>query len=144
MQHAQLAAMEPFPQSLLKPRHAILSGEPHNASLEVLLAPFYWQDALVDTSIRLDGIDLPSLHLSALAGKSFSFPVNPDAGAIDGSLYLENAHHPVDITSLAFLPSRNGGLKVMMKGIYVFAFEGTAPLENTAFVMTVPVSSCAV
>lgn len=139
-----LDAMNPFPQSVLKPRHAVLAGEPHNASLDVLLAPFYWKDALADTSIRLDGIDLPSVYLAALAGKRFSFPLNPDAGAIDGSIYLGNAHHPVDVSSLEFVRDRHGGLKVVIKGMYVFEFEGLDSFPNTAFVLAVSVSSCAV
>jgi hypothetical protein len=135
--------MKKFPSDILKARHAILSGEAHNACLEILLAPFYWNSTLADTSIRLDGIDLPSIQLSALADKTFRFPINPEEGAIDGSLFLGNAHHPVDVSSIDFIRSRHDGLKVLIKGVYVFEFEGLEDYGNLEFTIAVPVSSCA-
>jgi hypothetical protein len=136
--------MTPISLTMISPRHAILSGEPQNASIEILLKPFLWKDTLVDTSIRLDGIDLPSLHLSELAGKQFNFPLNPEDGAIDGSIYLDNAHHPVDVSSLSFIRSRDEGLNVVIKGVYVFEFEGLDNLKNSEFTVGVSLSSCAV
>jgi hypothetical protein len=39
--------------------------------LEILLALFYWSDQLIDTRIRFEGIDLPSVYLAELADKRF-------------------------------------------------------------------------
>ncbi|NUO76070.1 MAG: hypothetical protein HOQ32_08650 [Lysobacter sp.] len=136
--------MTAFSPKDLKPRHAILSGAPGDVSITILLRPFLREGEIVDTSIRLDGIDLPSNLLRDLAGKSFDFPVNPDDGYIDGSIYLESAHHPVDVTSLNFSAARDGSLTLIVKGVYVFDFEGLDDLERVPFTLAAAVSSCAV
>ncbi|MBD7922368.1 hypothetical protein [Xanthomonas bonasiae] len=135
--------MKNFSPVDLKARHAILSGEPGNVSLTLLMSPFLVDGTLVDTSVRLDGVNLPSNLLSDLAGKSFVFPVNPQEGYIDGSIYLDDRHHPVDVTSLTFNCSRAGGLTLLVKGTYLFSVEGLVGLGNMPFQMAAPVSSCA-
>lgn len=142
--------MEHFSPKQLKPFHAILSGVPGDISIEIWMLPFLWRwqvdedQRIVNTSIRLDFIDLPSNMLRDLAGKSFEFPINPDEGYIDGSIYLGYKHHPVDVTSLHFSKSRDGGLKLIVKGIYVFDHEGLDDLGKIPFTLAVPVSSSAV
>jgi hypothetical protein len=136
--------MDAFPINALKPRHAILSGAPGRAAIAILMQPFLWQAEIVDTAIRLDGIELPSVHLADLAGRSFAFPVNPAQDAIDGSIYLGGAHHPVDVTALDFARARDGGLSVIVKGVYVFEFEVLANLRDTPFTFGAPVSSRAI
>lgn len=136
--------MKHFPLDLLRARHAVISGEPGDASIEVLLRPFLWNDQLIDTSIRLDGIDLPTVILGQLVDKTFQFPLNPNEGAIDGTIYLENRHHPVDVSRITFNRSRQDGATVVIKGTYVFEFEGLGDYDNTSFTFGVSVSSCAV
>ncbi len=138
------SVMEGFSPKSLKARHAVLAGTPGNVSIQILMAPFLENQEIVDASIHLDGIDLPSSMLKDLAGKSFEFPVNPHDGYIDGSIYLDNAHHPVDVTSLSFSRSRDGQLKLIVQGIYVFDFEGLNDLGNIPFTLATVVSSCAV
>ena len=133
-----------FPIKALKPRHAILAGEQGCASITILMEPFLLDAEIVDTSIRLDGIELPSVHLKEIAGKSFSFPVNPAEGYIDGSIYLEGVHHPVDVVALNFPLSRDGGLSVTVKGIYKFRYHGLHDLPDTPFTFGIRVSSCAI
>jgi hypothetical protein len=143
-----------FPLSRLKARHAILSGEPHDVSIEVLLDPFLWvgvaensifrEGELIDTKLRLDGIDLPSVHLADLIGQKISFPLNPDEAAIDGSIYLGSAHHPIDVTSIAFIRSRDDKTTVLIQGTYIFEHEGLDDFKNTSFTIGVCVSSCAI
>ncbi len=136
--------MHNFTPKSLSARHAILSGTPEEVSIEILISPFLWEQEIVDTSIRLDGIELPSNMLKDLAGKSFEFPLNPDEGYIDGSIYLGGAHHPVDVSSLSFNRSRDGHLTLVVKGVYVFEFEGLDDLPNTPFTLAASVSSCAI
>lgn len=136
--------MEDFSAKELKARHAILSGMPGDVSITILMRPFLRHQEIVDTSIRLDAIDLPSNRLGDLAGKSFEFPTNPDEGYIDGSIYLDNKHHPVDVTSLNFSKSRDGLLTLVVKGVYVFDLEGVDSPGNTPFILAATVSSCAV
>jgi hypothetical protein len=136
--------MENFSPKDLKARHAILSGMPGGVSIQILMTPFLRDQEIVDTSIRLDGIDLPSSILRDLAGKSFEFSINPDEGYIDGSIYLNNIHHPVDVTSLNFSKSRDGKLTLIVKGIYVFDLEGLDRPGNVPFTLATTVSSCAI
>ena len=115
-----------------------------NASIEILLRPFHYQDQLIDTSIRLDRIELPDVFLRSLVDRSFQFPVNPDDKAIDGSLYLDNRHHPVDVTQLSFKRSRTSGVTLVINGTYVFEYEGLGDYANTAFTLAVDLSSRAI
>lgn len=135
--------MSTFSPSELKPRHAILSGLPGDAALEILLRPFLHAGEIVDTSIRLDGIALPSLRLGELAGRRFDFPRNPQDGYIDGSLYLVGAHHPVDVDTLTFDHSRDGQLTLVAKGVYAFDVEGLDGLGQVPFTLAARVSTCA-
>ena len=115
-----------FPLATFQPKIALLSGVVGDASLEILLKPFVFQDEIVDTSVRLDRIQLSSIRLADLVGKTFDFPVNPAPGFIDGSIYLAHRHHPVDVTFLAFHRTRVGGATVVLKGVIDFEVEGDA------------------
>ncbi len=126
----------------LKPRHAVIAGEPGCASIHIDMAPFVCDGELIDTSIRLDGVDIP-VHLRELLGKSYTFAVGEDA-EIDGSIYLDHAHHPVDISSLTFHAGRDGSVTMVVKGVYLFEFEGLHGLKNTPFTFGVGVSSGAI
>jgi hypothetical protein len=136
--------MENFPIKALKPRHAVLFRCPDDSiSIEILMVPFLFAQEIIDTSICLDGVDLPSDTLRELAGKSFDFPVNPSDGYIDGSIYLGTRHHPVNVTSLNFIESRRGELKVIAKGIYELNLDGLGSV-STPFTLVTVISSCAV
>ncbi|MFI0367778.1 hypothetical protein ACH35V_07850 [Actinomadura sp. 1N219] len=57
---------------------------------------------LVDTAFSLDSISLPAASLAELSGRAFTFPVNPEEGYIDGSIYMVATHNPVDVTRIVF------------------------------------------
>ena len=126
--------MQKFPLNFISPIKAMLSGTPNDASLEIELRPFEFNGELVETSIRMSGIVLPSSDLAVLAGNTFQFPVNPQPGYIDGSIYLDAAHHPVDATHLSF-----SSTSIVVNGTLVFEYEGLDGFENTLFSFTVPV-----
>jgi hypothetical protein len=123
---------------------ALLSGDADCASIEVLLRPFQLNDQTIDTSIRLDGIDLPSLQLAQLVGRSFEFPINPDPAAIDGSVYIDGAHHPVDVNSIRFEKSSDNSAVVVIKAMLVLEFEKLANYCNTPITLGVRIANCAV
>jgi hypothetical protein len=50
--------------------------------------------------------------------------VNPEPGYIDGSLYIEHAHHPVDVSSIEFGQIVDGELPVKFKARFVLSHEG--------------------
>lgn len=71
-------------------------------SITMDLAPFCWSGEEVNTEIRLDYINFNKLEFSQLSGKTFSFPINPTEGYIDGSVYLEGHHNDIDVLLISF------------------------------------------
>ena len=128
----------------LRPRIALLGGEPGRASLQILLVPFLRDAKLVDTSIHLDTIRIPTTALAELVGKTFKFPVNPDDGYIDGSIYLDSMHQPVDVTTMAFHLGRNRNVSVVLKGVYNFYLGECGEVEKVPFAFGVEVATCGV
>lgn len=99
------ASLETFPIQKLRPISTTLSGEDGDVSLEIKLEPFDIKigdfDEHVDTTILLDLINIPTSP-EKLEGKTFTFPINPEAGYIEGSIYLYNAHNLIDVTRITF------------------------------------------
>ena len=60
------------------------------------------EEEIVSTSVYLYAIELPD-PLQNYIGKTIQFPLNPNDGYIDGSVYLRNVHNPVDVTEIKFL-----------------------------------------
>ena len=118
--------MRPFPLHLLQPLPGRIEGPPGDVSITVPLEPFRLpgRDESFQTSVRLDAIDLPDSEPAELAGKVFTFPVNPEDGYIDGSIYVASAHHPCDVTMLRFGRCRDGGVDVEIEAAIDFDFEG--------------------
>lgn len=87
-----------FSVDRLTPERAVLRAL---ESIEIVLVPFRLDDEVVDTSIRLDDIALPDT-VEALEQQAFSFPVNPADGYIDGTVYIQSRHNPVDVTHISF------------------------------------------
>lgn len=135
--------MRKFPTSLLEPKIAVLSGQPHDASLDILLEQFILDEEVINAQIRLDGIEMPSLMLADLVGKSFAFPINPEDGYIDGSIYMDSAHHPVDVDNISFHLSRDETVTMVLKGVLDFEFEKLRHYEKTPFSLGVTVATCA-
>lgn len=122
--------MTTFPLDSLVPLEARLWGEDDEYSLEIPLAPFQLDDLAVDTSIRLDGIDLPTGDFAELAGQTFEFPVNAEDGYIDGSVYIEHAHHPVDVTEISFGEVAGGNLRARCRARFLFSVEGLREYDD--------------
>ena len=73
-------------------RYSSQSGPSGLASISIWLAPFEFDGSTHDTSLRCDQIELDLDDFSALGGRRFEFPPNPEPGHIDGSLYLFGVH----------------------------------------------------
>jgi hypothetical protein len=66
------------------------------------VSKFVLEEEIVSTSVYLYAIELPD-PLQNYIGKTIQFPLNPNDGYIDGSVYLRNVHNPVDVTEIKFL-----------------------------------------
>ena len=91
-------------------------------NIEVPIEKFILDDKTIATSLRLDFIRLPN-KLETYIGEKITFPVNPTEGYIDGSIYLRDAHNPVDVTEIHFLKIKNNTIVVEMTMNFVFDFE---------------------
>jgi hypothetical protein len=54
------------------------------------------------TAVSLDFIRIGFVDWRDLPGRVFTFPVNPAAGYVDGSVYFDGAHQYADLTRLSF------------------------------------------
>jgi hypothetical protein len=82
------------------------------------------------TSFQLDWIKLNISSLQDLENKTFTFPINPDEGYIDGSIYLFDVHNIIDVTSITFGKINNK--KIPIKTVLSIDFE----LEGTSYATT--------
>ncbi|MEO9598889.1 hypothetical protein [Parasphingorhabdus sp.] len=128
--------MRKFPTDFLIPTNARLSGPAEAASMEIKLERFSLDhlDEPIETSIRLDGIQLPNLVPLELSGEAFDFPINPTQGYIDGSIYIGHAHHPVDVTSVSFGRCDGNQIEVEVVMKFIFDFEGLDDFSATDWV----------
>ncbi|WP_136635185.1 hypothetical protein [Pseudooceanicola onchidii] len=130
-----------FPIDTLTVRRATLEGGRHGQTLSLDLAaftiPLRGEDQTFLTAAVFDGIDLPSTRARDLAGQVYDFPANPDDGYIDGSIYIDNRHHPVDATRLAFGPITGDVLPLTLTTRLVLSFEKLASYADTDWTITV-------
>jgi hypothetical protein len=82
------------------------------------------------TSVQLDWIKLNIRSLQDLENKTFTFPINPADGYIDGSIYLFDVHNMIDTTSITFGKFNNQ--KIPIKTVLRIDFE----LEGTGYATT--------
>jgi hypothetical protein len=131
-----------FPIAILSPRVGIITTQHGDISLRVPIKPFhlalqdYDEPIEVQTSLELHCIDLPSSNLEELAEKTFCFPRNPEEGYIDGSIYIEHAHHPADVTRIKFGSMMEGQLPVEMDIELDFGFEGLGEYTKVAWLLS--------
>ena len=123
--------------TLFKPRRGSLDAHlfdnPHIGlpltlfyRIEIPLEPFDFQDEPQETSVRMDFIKFAVSSWRQLPGREFRFPVNPEEGYIDGSIYLGHAHNPADTTRIAFGDLNGNVLTATFDITFDFTFEGGA------------------
>ena len=132
--------MVAFPIALLSAKPGSLRVSEDGYSIEVPIEPFdldvEGERVTVKTALRMDAVNLPSIDLPSLAGRRFDFPLNPEDGYIDASIYIEHAHHPVDVTSLQFGSITIAGVEVAIAGKLILEVEGLGDYEDTEFTLT--------
>jgi hypothetical protein len=132
--------MTAFPIDLLVPLPGTMSDRTGDIRIAIPIQPFQLEveDQLIsiDTSLRLDFIDLPSTDFVELSGKTFHFPKNPADGFIDASIYIYHSHHPVDINTITFGSISLAGIAVEMDVDLCFDVEGLGEFENAHWIVS--------
>jgi hypothetical protein len=94
------------------------------------ISKFIFENNSTDTSIHLAQVTLPN-DLSKCIGKTVVFPINPNQGYIDGSVYLVERHNPVDVSEIKFISFEKNKLNVEISMFFDFEFEGTGLKNET-------------
>ena len=132
--------LQEFPTDKLKPLPGYLWGPEDGLCITVPLQPFSLvieedgDEITFETLLRLDEVELPSDCFEILAGRTFTFPVNPEDGYIDGSIYIDHAHCPVDITTIRFGSLVGNAIEVELEGDLSLEFEGLGNFANIHWV----------
>jgi hypothetical protein len=85
----------------------------------------YETDKAYKTRISLDWIKLNVAKLEDIANKTFSFPINPEDGYIDASMYMFHAHNMIYTTSMTFGAFENQKIPFKATLQIDFEYEGT-------------------
>ena len=120
--------MNNFPIEKILPIKGKLTGQDGDASIEIFLEPFELSadgySEQVETSVRMDTINIP-VDPKTLEGNEYLFPVNPEPGYIDGSIYFFAAHNPIDVTKITFGKIERSSLPVNFECSWQLEFERT-------------------
>ena len=128
-----------MPDLQLVPRAGILSTrifENKNAGIlptlffdiEIPIEPFDFLGDQHDTTVVLNFIKFGVRNWRELSGRTFEFPKNPIGDYIDGSVFLDNAHNPVDVTKIQFGSFEAGAVTANLKFEIDFTLEGPSEL----------------
>lgn len=93
-------------------------------SISIDLDEIEFQNKTEETCIQLDFIKIHFRSFSDLQDKEFEFPVNPEEGYIDGSVYLDGQHIPVDVTKISFCSFDGDNIKARILGMVLFDYCG--------------------
>jgi hypothetical protein len=102
-------------------------------SIVIPITPFSFDGETVETSVRLNFIDFGVTDWRLLSDKSFVFPLNPEEGYIDGSMYLGHAHNPADVNRIAFGRFNESSVEVDFDIAFDFTYEGPSRLGKPSF-----------
>ncbi len=121
--------MDDFPVDQLSATGGRIWGTGDDISIEIDLTPIELAqegepEERFEGPIRLDRVPLPTSEPGELSGKTFGFPVNPEAGYIDGSVYFLSRHNPVDVTRIVFSDYEGDGITITIEAAFLPEFEG--------------------
>jgi hypothetical protein len=104
--------------------------------LEPLDVSTLWEENPIknyQTKIHLDFIRLPISDLQNIENQTFTFPINPEKGYIDGSIYLFDVHNPIDTNCITFGTFKKECIDAKITLLIDFEFEGTG-FATTKFI----------
>jgi hypothetical protein len=113
--------MKAFPTAIFQPEPGLIGPHPlEGLFIRVPLKPFDWNGAHICTAFRWDYAQFSGEGLAALSGASFSF----ERKETDASIYIDGAHHPVDVLKVAFESVNDGYVKADFHVEIDFSHEG--------------------
>lgn len=132
-----------FPIEFIKSKKAILNAKIFKNefllmpatlfySIEINLEEFQIDNQKITTSFYLDFIRLNIYNLKELENRSFEFPINPEIGFIDSSIYLFDVHNPIDVSQIEFSTIKNNSIDATLYFDIDFEYEnsGYCKLNN--------------
>ena len=105
--------------------------------IQVNFHPLIFKDETITPSAFLDSIKLNINQLTNLEGAIFEFPINPEQGCIDGSIYLFDVHNPFDVKRIKFATFENNTIKATLHYNVDFEYENTGYQNITDAELTV-------
>ncbi len=117
-----------FPVNLLRVEKARLYGVRGSYSVDINIAPFFLeccQEECFDQPIIINGLPIDEEKLEEMAGRCYQFPKSDERShLVDASVYVQHAHHPVDVNSVSFGNIQNGRMSIEIDLTFIFSFEG--------------------
>jgi hypothetical protein len=105
------------------------------AAISIGLAPFEFDGELHNTSLQCDQISLDLADFSALTGKTFEFPPNPEPGYIDGSIYLFGVHVLFLTKRLSFGHMDEDTIALGIEGTLEFSTSGLKRYQDASLLL---------
>lgn len=127
---------EALPTSVLIPTSGLISRRDDVFDIRIGIQPFELDGETVSTEFRLGGAELPLDGPTVWRGQTFAFPVNPEPGYIDGSIYIRGAHNPADVTRIVFGDQRGDFIDATLFVSIVFEYEAVG-FSNTDVTLNV-------
>ena len=120
-----------FDTTLLKPIEGFLTGTWFsNPSLNIpttlffniniTLEDFNYKNQNQQTYISFEFIELPIKSYNELQNNTYNFPINPENGYIDGSIYINGSHNPIDVIEISFSKTAKNFIYAHFKAIISF------------------------
>lgn len=131
-----------FNDTLLKPIGGLISGmffsNPYVDiqttlfyQIHIDLLPFEYDGQQEQTCVTLDFIALPVGNYRDLENCTFNFPVNPEEGYVDGSIYIAGMHNPFDVTRIVFEAGDKEGINTTLTARLSFEDNSIKPTDIT-------------
>jgi hypothetical protein len=114
-----------FPDAFLTPRDTYIYGKAGEWAIIIGLQPFELDGETVKTTVSLDSFPWDVERPRELAGATHEYSADDRCDQnIEGSVYLRHAHHPVDVSRVAFGRADADGVQVTVDCDLDFDFEG--------------------
>jgi len=125
---------EDFPLESLVPQIGTMTWNNFGASLDIPLEPFELPFAgKVETRILIDCLPFEQGNAASLIGLSLEFPADYRPERPEGSIYIEHAHHPVDLTAISLRAAEGDEIEADLAVRFAFNFEGLAASEDSEY-----------